>query len=292
MTAQRLGRRSPKKSKPSFAYAIVSIALILLLVGLLGLTIFLTQKSLKNIKENIEFELVLDKEIEEIDKIQIRNFLNGKPYVKSNTFLSKEEAAENFQKELGQNFIDLLGFNPLYDAYIITLNSNYTASDSIQKIKSELLAHNRIEDVSFDQGIVDLLNSKLKTLSLIILGISIFLLLIAISLIDSTIRLSMFSQRFIIRSMQLIGATQSFIQKPFLATAIKNGILSAILAIGIMAALLIYLNRRYNSLVGQEDLPILAGIFIAVLVLGVLISLFSTFFTVRKYLRLKLDELY
>ncbi len=292
MTAQRLGRKSPRKSKPSFTYAIISMALILLLVGLLGLTIFLTQKSLKGIKENIEFELVLDKDIEEIDKIQIRNFLNGKPYIKSNTFLSKEDAAENFQRELGQNFIETLGFNPLYDAYIITLNSNYTASDSIQKVKTEILAQKGIEDVSFDQGIVDLLNAKLKSLSLVILGISVFLLLIAISLIDSTIRLSMFSQRFIIRSMQLIGATQSFIQKPFLTTAIRNGLVSAVLAIGVMGGLLIYINRRYNALVVQEDLPILAAIFISVLVLGVLISLFSTFFTVRKYLRLKLDELY
>lgn len=284
--------KSPKRAKPKFLTAILSISVILFILASIILLAYFGQKYLNNLKEKVEFELILQNEYKPEDKVKIENKLSNHRYVKKHSFLSKEEAAEKFQSELGQDFIDLLGFNPLYDAFIIQLKSNYTAQDSINALQADLLKISGVAELNYDKTTISVINTRFKKLSLVLGGVCILFLLIAITLIDSSIRLMMFSQRFIIRSMQLLGATQWLVTKPFLKVSIKNGILSALFAILSIAGIIYYIYKKFSFNIEQDDLIIFAAVALLLIGVGIIISSISTMISVRKYIHMKLDELY
>jgi cell division transport system permease protein len=290
--SENMGQKAAKKRRPSFVYAILSITMVLMMTGILAILVFYTQKAITKVRESIELEVILNTDSKDLQVVELRNFLSGQPYIKSQEFITKEEAAKNYAKEIGQDFVDALGFNPLYDAFILRLNADYSNMDSISVIQAELLKHAVVQEVSYSRAVVELVSARMKNVSLVVMGVAGALLILAFSLIDSTIRLLMFSQRFIIRSMQLIGATRWFIIKPFMLRGVFTGAVSGFITIITIGLLLLYIENRFHIGFEQKDGLILAGIAIGIMGAGIIISTISTYFAVRKYLRIKLDDLY
>lgn len=291
--SKNLSQKTPRKNKPTFVYAILSITMILFLVGLLASGYVFVNKMMNNLKESVEVEIELNDTITPLQLQKVSYTLKEQDYIKDYTFRSREEAAKSFQKDLGQDFVEILNANPLYDAYIVHLKASYSDKDNLKKIKTKLEKIEGITSVNYSSIVLDVISANISKIMYVLTVLAIILLLVAFSLIDNTIRLSMFSQRFTIRSMQLIGATKVFIMKPYIFRSILTGILSACIAIMFLAGLIYYIQFRISDLkMLNEDVILLAAIAIGLVVCGVFISAISTYFSVNKYLYTKLDELY
>jgi cell division transport system permease protein len=214
------------------------------------------------------------------------------PYVKSTEYIPKEKAAAILKKELGEDFIGFLGYNPLLPTIDLRLNAEYATLESVEKIEKSLLANPEVKEVFYQKSLVELVNQNIERISLIILGFSLALLIISIALINNTIRLSVYSKRFTIRSMQLVGATRGFIRKPFIIKGVFSGFVSAVLALGMLVIVLYLAVRELPELLQIENMIMYAALVAVILFLGILISWFSTYFAVRKFLRMKTDYLY
>lgn len=284
--------KSIKKSSPNYITSIVSVALVLVILGFLGLFFLQSTYISKSFKENITLQLELKDNIKESDIFQYRKILEAEKFVKNVSYISKEDAAKNMENELGENFIEILGFNPLFASLNIGLHAEYAQPDSLVWIKEKIIASNNVKDIIYDDVLVDAINKNTRTLTLIILGVSILIFVIALILIDSTIRLAMFSNRFLIRSMQLVGATRWFIIKPFILKGILNGLVSGILAALTLVGLIFYTETKFPEIVIIQHQLDFIIVLASMIVLGVLISWLSTHRAVLKYLNVKLDNLY
>ncbi|WP_291910944.1 ABC transporter permease [Chitinophaga sp. CB10] len=286
------GRSSAKKSKPSYLYSIIGVALVLFLLGTLGLVVIHANKLSKYFKESIEVQVILRDNVKEAQAIALRDSIAAKPYVKSIEYVSKEEAARRFQKEFGEDFINLLEYNPLYASINVKANANYVNADSLRVIENKLTQQNIVREVSYQRTLVSKLNENVQRIGLIVLIICGILCLAVVFLIDNTIRLAMFSNRFLIKTMQMVGATRWFIAKPFDVRSIINGAISAIVAIAGLLAMLSFADKVLPELNGMRDDMMIGVLFLGMIIIGIAISLFSTHRSVMKYLRLKLDDLY
>jgi len=284
--------KSPKKSKPTFAYAIVSIAMILFIIGLFSFGVFTIQKEIDKIKEGVQIDLNLKTDVTPEQKTSITAYLKKQNYIAKLVFKSKEVAAEQFEHELGQDFREILGENPLYDAYIINLKADFSNPDFVKDVKSALLGLSGVQEVFYSDMAVNTTSATLRPITIGIVLLSIIMLLVAFLIIDNTIRLMMYSQRFTIRSMQLIGANEWFIIKPYLVKAIVSGVISATIAIVALAGLIYLTIYKFSIELSGGDFVILSLIAVCLIFFGMLISVASTYFAVSKYLKIKLDELY
>ena len=199
----------------SYVSTIVGVVLVLYMLGLLGLIVMHAKKLSDYVKENIGFTIFLNEDVKDVDVIQLQKTLDARGYVKSTEFITKEKAATALQKDLGEDFVTFLGYNPLPASIDVRLSANFANSDSLEVLKTELLKNKNVKEVSYQKSLVTAVNENIRKISLIILGFSCLLLFIAIALINNTIRLSVYSKRFLIRTMQLIGATESFIRNLF-----------------------------------------------------------------------------
>ncbi len=283
---------SSKKTKSVYISTVISIALVLLMAGLLGL-ILVHAKSLSNhIKENIVLNIILNEDTEEADALNLQKSLNTNSHVLSTDYISKELAASNLQKDLGEDFLEFLGYNPLSASIDVHLKAEYTNQDSIQNFIKEASANKVVKEVVYQESLLDMVNKNIRIIGLVILAFTAILLIIAVALINNTIRLSIYSQRFLIKSMQMVGATKGFIRRPFLGYGILHGLLGAIIAIILLVVLLYLGQQQIPELVLLENYFEFAIIFIAVITIGILISGLSTYFAVTKYLRLRMNDLY
>ena len=283
---------SKKGIKTFYISTIFSISLVLLMVGLLGL-IVLHAKNLSNfVKENIVLNIVLDEQAKDADIFKLQKEIEKNPIIKDTEYISKELAARNLSKDLGEDFIKFLGYNPLTASIDVYLKAEFATNDEIQKFTRRLKSKDFVKEVVYQESLVDLVNQNLKSISLIIVVFGAALLLIAVALINNTIRLAMYSQRFIIRSMQLVGATRGFIRKPFVLTGILHGLLGALIAIAILVATLFVARNEVPDLIILEDYTEFAILFFGIISMGILISFLSTFFAVNKYLNQHIDDLY
>lgn len=278
--------------RSSYFTSIISISLVLFMLGLLGMLVLNAQKLSEYVKENIGFSIILKENVKEVDVRLLQKNLDASVFVKSTKYITKEEAAEELQKELGEDFIEFLGFNPLLASIEIHLVSDYANTDSIRVIENKLQQYEQIKEVFYQKSLVDLVNENVKRISIIILGFSGLLFLIAIALINNTIRLSVYSKRFIINTMQLVGATRGFIRRPFLYKSAVHGILAALLAIALLVGVLYVAQKEFKEIISFQDVEIVGSLFLGVLVIGILINWISTFFAVSKYLRINTDKLY
>jgi cell division transport system permease protein len=276
----------------SVATTVVSITLVLTMLGLLALTVFHAKKLSDYVKENIGFRVYLKEDAREEDINSLERRLNGSTFVKSSEYISPEEAAEELTRELGEDFIDFLGYNPLPPSIDLRVKAGYANVDSLEVIENLLMQEVIVKEVFYQKSLVHLINRNIRRISMALLGISVLLLLIAMALINNTIRLSVYSKRFIIRTMKLVGATRGFIARPFMRRGILQGFYSAILAIIILAALLYVLMDQVPELVNLYDLYLYLAVFGLVIVTGIFLAWVSTWFAVRKYLRMNEDELY
>jgi cell division transport system permease protein len=281
-----------RRLRSSYVTSIISISLVLFLLGMLGLLVLNAKRLSDYVKENIGFSVILKENVKEVDVILLQKSLDASEFVKSTKYITKEEAARELQQELGEDFIDFLGFNPLLASIEVNLYAEYTNTDSIHVIEKNLNQYEQIKEVFYQKSLVSLVNENIRKISIIILIFSGLLFLVAITLINSTIRLSVYSKRFIINTMQLVGATRGFIRRPFLYRSAGNGILAGLIAIGFLSGILYLVQKEFNEIVSFQDIEIIGVLFIGVILIGIIINWISTFFAVSKYLRMNVDKLY
>jgi len=281
-----------RRIRTSHFSTVISITLVLFMLGLLGLLLLHTKKLSDYAKENIGFSIMIKEGIKEAEIMAFLKKLDTEEFVKSTEYIPKEEAAVQLKKELGEDFIGFLGYNPLLPTIDLRLKADYASLTSVSKIEKRLLANPEVKEVFYQKNLLEMVNQNMERISLIILGFSSVLMIIAIALINNTIRLSVYSRRFVIRTMQLVGATRSFIRRPFIRNGIIDGFISAIVAIGLLMVVMSFLFQEIPELIQMVDLRLYVALIITVLFLGILISWFCTWLSVRRYLRMKTDELY
>ncbi len=283
---------SKRRLRSSSVTTVVSISLVLFMLGLLGLMVLNAQKISNHVKENIGFQIILKENVDEQLVQALDGELKASNYVKSLVYVTKEEAAKKLQEDLGEDFISFLGFNPLLSSFNLNLKADFANTDSIAKIESWLMQKKAIKEVVYQKSLVEMVNQNIKKISLVILIFTGLLMLIALALINNTIRLSIYSKRFLIKTMQLVGATQGFIRRPFILKGIKHGIYGALISILMLGISVFLATNEYPDLKELQDTMTILQLFGLVILLGILIGWISTSLAVRKYLRLKTDELY
>lgn len=286
-------RSYKRRLRSSYLTTIVSITLVLFMLGFLGFLILNAKKVSNHVKENIGLSIIINDDIKESDIIKIQKGLDREIYIKETEYISKEAAAKSLQADLGEDFISFLGYNPLEPSIEARVKADWANSDSLAKIKKELLASNSaIKEIQYQETLVQSINDNIANISLIIIGFSVLLLVVSLSLINNTIRLSVYSHRFIIRSMQLVGATESFIRKPFIRKGIVQGIISALIADVLIFGMLTILQKEIPELVSFKEIETIGILFLLVIIVGIVITWISNYFAVRKYLRINIDNLY
>ncbi len=278
--------------RSSYVTAIISISLVLLLLGLVGLLMLNAKKISDHVKENIGFSVILKEQVKEVDIIRLQKNLDASSYVKTTEYISAEEAAAELQKELGEDFLEFLGYNPLLPSIEVKLHAAYANPDSINMIQNELAVKEQVKELYYQESLIHLINENVRKISLILLGFSLLMFLIVAALINNTIRLSVYSKRFIIKTMQLVGATKAFIRRPFLLRSALHGVYGALIAIGLLTGGIYYIQQEFREVLNFQDVEILVILFGSIIIAGILISWISTFFAVNRYLRLQKDELY
>ncbi|MFC2117995.1 cell division protein FtsX [Bacteroidota bacterium] len=280
------------KLKSSYLTTIVSISLVLFLLSLLSLLILNTKKLSDYVKENIGYSLILKENTKEADIFGFQKTLNAASYIKSTEYISPEQAADELKAEIGEDFIEFLGYNPLLASIDVFLIAEYANPDSLIVIENRFLSNSIVKEVFYQKNLLHLVNENAKKIGLIILIFSIFLFFISIALINNTIRLSVYAKRFIINAMQLVGATYGFIRRPFLIRSVLNGILGGGLAFVLLSGIILIAQKEIHEIISFKDYELLAVLLVIIIILGIFISLFSTLFAVNKYLRMKSDHLF
>jgi cell division transport system permease protein len=286
---ERYQRRKLQSSK---ATALISITLVLFMLGLLGFIVLHGQKLSEYVRENIGFSIIMKEGVREAGVVQLQKTMDASRFVKSTEYITKEQAAEDLQEDLGEDFIGFLGYNPLLPSIELKLRAEYTNLDSLAVIENELLANPDVKEVYYQKNLVHLINKNIRRIGLVILGFSALLLVIAIALINNTIRLSVYSRRFIIKTMQLVGASGSFIRRPFLWRSVVQGLYAAFIAIIFLGLILYFSQKELPELVNLHDVGLILTLFLFVLITGIVLTYLSTWFAVKKYLRAHADQLY
>ncbi len=276
----------------SYFSVVISIALVLFLLGLLGLLVLNTKKVADYFKETISVGIYFKDNAKDVEMKQLEKSLSLADYTKSIKFLSKDEAAETFSEDLGENFVEYLGENPLQNSIDLHLNADFVSSDKVEEIAAQISSKDFVDEVTYDKPLISLLNDNIKKISLWVLVISGIFTLIAVLLINSSIRLSVYAKRFTIKTMQMVGATKRFIRRPFIWKSVRLGMLGSIVALLGMGAVVYYADQTFPDLELLGDPLWLGALFVGVFLLGILITWISTFFATQRFLNLKTDELY
>ncbi len=283
---------SKRKLRSSYATSIVSISLVLFLLGLVGLLVLNAKRLSIHIKENIGFSVILKEGAKEVDIIRLQKNLDAKDYVKSTDYISREEAARETAEALGEDFVEFLGYNPLPASLDVKFYADYANPDSIVAIEKELQRFEEVDEIMYHESLIHLVNENVRKISLIIFAFSGLMFFIAIALVNNTIRLSVYARRFLINTMKLVGATHSFIRKPFLFKSAEHGIYASIIAILLLIGVIYLIQQEFMEVISFQDIDILGILFFIVILLGILLNWISTYFAINKYLRMKSDELY
>lgn len=271
---------------------VISISLVLFFVGILGLFLLNTRNVASYFKEQIVMTVYLKDSAKDIEITQLQKKIQLDPATKKVNFISKEEAAAQYARDIGEDFLEFLGYNPLLNSVDVYFNAAYVNTVSLTQTQQELEVTDFVDEVVFDQPLVTLLDKNIVRISYVLLLTTALFITIALLLINSSIRLSIYSKRFIIKTMQLVGATKSFIRKPFIWTHMRLGILSSFIALSGLVLVFVEINKRFPELNMSENPVELALVFGGVLLLGVGITGLSTFFATQRYLNLKSDAIY
>lgn len=286
------GKSLGKRGKPSYFMSILGVTLVLFLLGIIGWLVINANKLGNYFKENVEVGAYLRGDVNAKDSADLMNYISAKPYVMSIEFVTKEAAKIKYLGDGNENWDKVLDANPLPNSINFKVKQQYMNGDSLAAIQADLQQQTYISDVEYPKALVDNLNKNIQRISIILLAVAILLALVVIILIDNTIRLAMFSNRFLIKTMQMVGATRWFIAKPMNIRAIINGALSGIIAIAAVVVVIFGAERVLPEMKAIHDNTTLALLFGGLIILGICITLFSTHRSVLKYLRMKLDDLY
>jgi cell division transport system permease protein len=280
--------------KPNYFYTIVSVTLVLFLLGLFGLLVLEGQLFIKSLKEKVEIIVELKEESTAGSVDTLQKFLAQSRFLKPNSarFISKEEGAAMMQKDFGDDFLKLDMANPLYDVLVFNVVSSWMEPDSLQVAAQNIRQFDFVNDVYYQESITDAIAYNLKKISMIVLGAGLFFIVVAVALILNTIRLALYSNRFLIKNMELVGASWRFISKPYLVRSFIHGLLCSILAIAVLTGLLWLWLKSLPEMSEMLNVPGVAIMFGALLVIGVLLNVASTYYVVKKYLKMRVDDLY
>ena len=295
---ERKSRQKKRLGSFPFVSVVLSITLALFVIGVFGLLFIYTNELSKIIRENVEVQIFLNKHLSENDKIAINKTLASKPYILVKeeepqiNMITKEEAAAQFIEETGEDFSEFLGENPLRDVMVVKIHPDYHSVEEMRTVKTDIEGIVGVFEVTFLSDLIGNINRNLRNMGFILVGLAVILFLTAMVLINNTIKLALFSQRFLIRSMQLVGATAAFITKPFLIRSFYYGLIAGLMATGLLVGGLEYAGSRIEDLAELQDTNQLIALMVVLLLLGILVSLGSTYRAVNKYLKMSLDELY
>ncbi|HXJ97216.1 MAG TPA: permease-like cell division protein FtsX [Gelidibacter sp.] len=276
----------------SYFSVVISIALVLFLLGCLGLLVLNAKKVADHFKEQVVVTIYLNDSAKDIEVKQLEKTLAMSEYTKSTEYVSKEAAAESMKAETGEDFMDFVGYNPLQNSIDVHLKADFVNLETLASITEELSNKKFIEEIRYDNDLVELMNDNVKKITFWVLVISGVFTLIAVLLINSSIRLAVYSKRFIIKTMQMVGATKSFIRRPFVYHSVKLGIIGAFIALIGMGVVLYYLDQTFNELHLLDNPILIGGLFVVIFLLGILITWISTFIATQRFLNLKTDALY
>jgi len=283
---------SKTRLRSSYLTLVISVSLVLFLLGVLGLLLINAKELSDYFRESLSFSVMLVDDAKEADIRMLQKDLDAKPFVKSTEYVSKSEAAAKMKEELGEDFINFLGDNPLPPSIDVYLYAGYTSPDSVAKIEKYVMEYPFVKEIYYQESLLFLINENVKKITLFLLVISSFLFLIAITIINNTIRLSIYSRRFLIRTMQLIGATRGFIRRPFILQSAFHGLLAALLAMCLLMGLLYLIEKEFFLLFTFRSTNLLLLLGVSLIITGVLINIISTFFSVNRYLSISEDQLY
>ena len=285
-------RTYSRRIRSSYITSIISISLVLLLLGMVGLLLINGRNIRKQVMESIGFNVILKENVKEADIYQLQKILDAKEYILSTQYITKEEAALETEQMLGEDFIRFLGYNPLPPSIRVRLHQPWAKPDSVMFIEQDLLQYDSVEEVYYKKSLLYAVNENIRQISLVILGFSILLTLISVTLINNTIRMSIYSKRFIINTMQLVGATRRFIRRPFLFRSAASGFTGSLIALALLFLLVYLLQEEFEGVISLRDYDMLAILALGVILMGLIINWISTFFAVNKYLNIKTDKLY
>ena len=278
-----------RRLRNSYITSVVSITLVLFLLGIQGLILIHAHKLSRYVRENIGVTIVLKDSAKDVDIARLQKQLDFLPAVKSTTFVSKEQAATQLIEDLGEDFIDFLGYNPLSASIEIRLKAEYANNDSLAILENQFMQINEVQEVYYQKNLVQIINDNVRRISFVLLSISAIILLIAIALINNTIRLAVYSKRLLIKSMQLVGATQSFIRKPFIRRGILQGLIGAFLSSVLVGFSLYYLQSFVPEIVTIKDIDWFLLLFVSIFAIAVVFTWLSSYFAVRRFLKMSND---
>jgi len=273
----------------SYITTIISVSLVLFLLGLVGLLWINAHRISNHVKENIGFSVILHRNVKQVEIMQLQKQLDASEFTKSTKFIDADEAATQLKQELGEDFVDFIGYNPLLASIDVKLNAHYANLDSMRAIEYRLLNYSQVQDVYYQKSLVDLVNKNVKRISIFLIIFSILFILIAYGLISNTVRLSVYAQRFLINTKKLVGATKSFIRMPFLVNSALTGIIGAGIAMFFLIIIVTAIQKEFQTIIKISDFGLLL---LALIIMGIAITGISSYFAVNKYLNLRSDELY
>ena len=287
-----MARLAKKKIRTSGLTVIISLSLVLFMLGALGLLIINASKLTTHFKENVGFQIYLKDGATSVQSDFLLQELNNAKFSKSVNYISKEQAAEKLRSDLGEDFVSFLGGNPLLNSLEVKLNADYANSDTLMIIEKNILERSFVKEVVYQKTMIDKLNKNTRAVAFFIFIFSSALLVVALALINNTIRLSIYSQRFLIRTMYLVGATRAFISKPFIFKGFRQGIISGVVSGFLLGGFLFLSSKFIPGLLEMQDENALMILFLGIILTGVVISSFSAFLSVSRYLNLKTSDLY
>jgi cell division transport system permease protein len=287
-----LANSKNKRLFTSYFSVTLSISIVLFLIGAFLLIAFNARKITNDFKEKIPITIYLKKEAKKIEIEQLIKKLNIKDYTGSINYISKEKGAEILIDEIGEDFVEFYGSNPLLNSIDVFLKSEYVTTLVFDEVSNELGKTDFIDEIIYDAPLVSLINENLNKIKYWVLGIAVFFLIISILVINSSIRLSIYSNRINIKTMQLVGATRGFIRKPFILTHVKLGLFGAFLAIVMLSVALYYIQNFFDYVNFESDIQIIMAMFGAISIFSMLITYLCTFFATQKFLKSKIDQLY
>lgn len=285
---------SNRRVAGSYAISLMSIALVLFLLGVFAIFMMQAQKISDHVKENIGFEIVMNNNAKEADILRLKEDLESMPSVKSTEYITKEEAMSRLSEDLGEDFLEWLGNeeNPLLPSLDVRFKADYANADSIAAVEKFVLSNSNVQEVYYQKSLVDLINRNIHKIAIVLMAVSLVLLFIAITLIRNTIRLSIYSKRFLVRSMQLVGATGSFIRRPFLRQGVSQGFFGGLLADVFLVIILYAVSKRIPDLALIRDFYDISAVLAGIVFLGMLIAWVSTRAALNTFLKADLDKLY
>ena len=287
-----MSKNKNRRLLSSYFFVTISISIVLYVMGAFFLLAFNAKKISNDFKEKIPVTIYLKDSAKKIETVQLQKKINLKDYTKSIKYISKEKGAEILIEEIEENFLEFLGTNPILNSIDIYLKSDFVKSVLIDEISKEFSEISFVDEVRYDAPLVSLINDNLIKIKFWVLVFASFFLIISVLIINSSIRLSIYSNRMIIKTMQLVGATKKFIRKPFINTHIYLGIISSFIAISLLSLSIYYIENNFMKLNLISEIEIILGLFMSILIFSIVITSICTYFATQRFLRLKIEQLY